>query len=171
MNIGSANSEPANHEPANHEPENRESANRGPDNAGFDASGSTLVTYDFAEAFAEGDENAKHKAVFAFQELLIDESACCARVAFLRQLHQRMGQLRGAGYKIPSKERCVRRLEECVERIVEQGTFVALRNGTLKHEDLVELSLDPEYLWKAHRKVCMLDDPQQADSDDDSSLV
>lgn len=104
-----------------------------------------LVLRDFVEAFRRD----KKQALADLQALLLDETVCAGRVAFLKRLLE-LGEtvlppeLTAAG--APS-------FEPEIQRLVELGVARATGQGAVSLDRLAALTCDADALWRAHKAL------------------
>jgi hypothetical protein len=117
-----------------------------------------LVLLDFRGEY----EQQPRQAIHALQALLLDESACRARVAFLERVARIGLQTRPDCDATGDTATLVRDREPGqdpddfaaeIRAILELGTFRALEQGQLSVDRLDALSRSPDALWRAHREL------------------
>jgi hypothetical protein len=108
-----------------------------------------LLFLDFKEAYAE----APAQAVYALQALLLDPTACQARITFLRSLEERDRQ-RHDGHR---PDHVPRDFAPEIRTILEIGIFPGLEQGRLELRRLADLTRDPDALAQIHEAL-MTDD-------------
>lgn len=101
-----------------------------------------LLLMDFAQGWQEKPE----QALAALQELLLDETACLARMEMLRRVAK---QAQERFPNLPGKSGPTDFAAE-IRAIIQTSPFHALQEGKLDPERLHALTCDPDALWQAH---------------------